>query len=172
MKRDYYSAPILLKIAQKEYDIENDRSKKLDSRCGIFISLSSALILFMANGILNSYAVFKHSMHVLILKGILFEFYNILNIISFVLLGISIIFFIKAINVTAYKRFNISYYSTITRYSETIFSQVMLKYYGEAITANRQSNDTKVKSLKLGLYLLVGGIIIILFAQLYLFAIK
>ena len=51
MIRDYYSAPVLLKIAQKEYEIEDDRAKRTDSRSGIFISLSSALILFMAKGI-------------------------------------------------------------------------------------------------------------------------
>ena len=46
-KSKYDSIDILLDIVKKEYDVENDEKKSIDSRTGIFITLTMATIVFI-----------------------------------------------------------------------------------------------------------------------------
>lgn len=41
------SAPLLLSAIQKEYDVEHDKSKQTDTRVGIFVSLLSAVCMYV-----------------------------------------------------------------------------------------------------------------------------
>lgn len=173
IKVKYPSAKILLETAKKEYDVENDRKKNLETRTGVFMSLSSALLIF----IMREVTLLKINLNefVTVWFGFFLSLSALLGIILVVLLLRSIYFFIKVISVSEYKRINLEELLNITLKPEDIFSQVVIIRYRQIIEINRKENDKKVdffskgiNNIQAALYCLVSfGLLILLISSSY-----
>lgn len=149
MEEDYYSAKLLMSMAQKEYDIENDRRKTLDTRIGIFISLTSALLFFIMNNITQ---VTVYSEHFKLINQVVLYVFFIISLICLIFsLLISLYFYIKVISTTKYKRLDIEEFLDETKNLENTFAQVITIVYKDIIKYNRRENDIKFEYFKKGL---------------------
>lgn len=161
LQEQYYSSKILMAIAQKEYDIENDRKKNLDTRTGVFISFTSALLLFLAQNIMQ--LTIWSEKFTSIQQTVMIVFYIVSLLFLFSSLSVSLYFYIKVISTTQYQRLNISNFLEATKKPENIFAQALTRVYNDNITYNRKQNDLKIEYFQKGIFSMKISLVSLIF---------
>lgn len=155
---------LLLDLVLREYDIEMERQKSLNSRVGIFLALIGVIITFMPNVIsiksLNGIDVGNA------VDAVPYVLDYLINIVIYILLVISLVLFIKVINSNKnYRR--IEFNSFKQKYSNYKFDELALAYmenYKKILINNKKINDIKFKFFSAGIICLFISIILILFS--------
>lgn len=152
------SAEIILGVLQKEYDYESDRKTRLETRAGILMTITMAILTFLIT-------------HVSMPKGIPVEANKelilfILVVITF-LTSITLIIFalfnlINVFLVDEYERVDFeSLDRELGRNEKDVIAMAIAEGYKSAISHNHKKNSAKTKKYKNGTTCVIGSIVTI-----------
>lgn len=157
---DSPSAKILLSVLLKEYGYELDRGKQLETRTGVFLAFSGAILVFIASNVKSSNIVPKTLFQILPL----YVFVLIFLVITLICLLGSIICFIKVITTKTNLRlgldsFSIENVKKTTSYSEEESALVLITKYKKLIEHSTSVNDERVKWYERGINFILPAVI-------------
>ncbi len=154
-ERKYTSSKLLLEYISKEYDKEDERSKNIDTRISIFITISTLFLGYIFSDNRNS------SLSTLTTNYKLYAVYVILYFLCSIIVLSSIFSFVSVVYKKNYRRINIRVFDDIDLNNEYEGKSAyeLIRGYKEAIEVNNKINDLKVKRYTIGLILIIVSIV-------------
>lgn len=157
-EESYHSSELLLEVIQREFEYEADRVKSLETRTGIFLAFSGALLVFITSSlkIPNLKTVEVNSLYQAFLPIIVI----VLTILAMLLLIISSIIFVKVISLQTYKRlaFN-GFTKNNAKELKSIIAVELMMDYQKIVTHNNEVNNKKINMYKYGILTINAAII-------------
>lgn len=145
----YPSAKLLLSVIQKENDIEIDRKKALETRAGIFMGFSGALLAFFTKNIDFSFFNNVNPSQFMLFASL----FAILFLGPIILLLIGVYNFIRVIATKEYKRIGLGGFSEdIAQQLEDETALQLMEAYRDVVESNGKSNEDKTKFFRRGIF--------------------
>ncbi|MCP3032623.1 hypothetical protein LF817_14955 [Halobacillus sp. A1] len=156
----YPSSELILSAILREYDKEDERAKTLDTRVGIFISLSGALLLFISSYVKLSLLIDTQVNSVY--GAVPYAFYLIFTISSLILLVASVIYFLRVVSIRNYERVGLEEFKQEenNKANQDVVAYSLIKIYCQNISFNSKVNDEKVKLYKKGIFSIALALIL------------
>ena len=167
-QEEYRSSLMLLEHISKEYDKEDLRASKIESRIPIFIT-----IVTFFGGFIFSFG--GKDLTSIYNKGYkIYSLYIIIYIACVVMLLIALGVFIWILCSKKYMRINIELFSAKSINNERVEKSAyeLIRGYQEVLKNNIKINDIKIKQYNIGIGLLVGSTILYLLIQILNFIIS
>lgn len=155
----YPSANLLHETIQREYDIEDDRSKTFDTRVGIFVSLAGAILAFMATSI--KFPDIKNIKIDNVYQAMPYAFFVIFLSIAFLMLIASFLCFFKVVSIHRYLRIGLEDLSNEnnSRAQVDVVAMVLVGKYYECLIHNGKVNEAKSRFYQWGVFLVLGSLV-------------
>lgn len=161
----YKSSTLLLQYISKEYDKEDERSKKIESRIPIFITITTFLCGYMFskdfnNGISNVVKNYK-----------LYTVYIVLYVLCVMFIALSVGLFAWTMFIKKYKRIKYQRFDDIKLNSsdENKAAYELIRGYKEALDYNIIINDKKTKGYIFGIASLMIFVILFIIIKVFIF---
>ncbi|PFE33927.1 hypothetical protein CN270_11440 [Priestia megaterium] len=154
------SAELLLSAVQREYDKEDERAKTLESRVGILITLSAALLAFVSTYIkMPNFKKLKISN---VYEALPHTFFISLLFLTMLILVFSLIYSVRIINIRSYKRIKIDDFEKINNLEDNpdIIASALITRYRKNIEHNQAINESKIVMYRRGTYCITASIIL------------
>jgi len=141
------SGDLVLSILQREFDIERERKSALETRTGILLTLTFAILTISISNIKIPKILNIEDSKIMMLYFI----YVLLLFILFVFSVSSIFFFIKVLLLDKYKRMDVSTFNErLALHEKKATLPILIDKYREYIIFNQKTNDRKYESYKKG----------------------
>lgn len=168
VKNNYPSATLLLDVAIKEYDLDENRKTSIESRAGIFLAFVGSLMVLILSVLdkpemLSSKDIGYESAIKLI--NLMFYFAIVMSLL------ITVYYLIKSLSTRDYKTMDYSSFSRENAvYELDDVAQALMLGYQEALIHNKDQNDSKVKLFGKGIrYFAISLILIVIYYSINLF---
>ena len=154
------SAELLFSAIQREYDKEDERAKTLDSRVGILITLSAALLAFVSTYI--KIPNFKKLKIDTLYEALPHTFFILLLFVTMLILVFSLIYSVRIINIRSYKRIKLDDFEKPINLkgNPDIIASALITRYRRNIEHNQAINDSKIVMYRRGTYCITAAIIL------------
>lgn len=167
---EYVSAELLLKTEIDEYHVEDTKRQNLNIRTGIFISLISAILIFIVTCTKeNQIDVMSPQTNCI---SYVYWFYGICTALGIGLLLFSLNFFIDVCSPGTYRRVKFEDLLNYTTEPKPRFAMALCLFYRNAIIHNREINSKKTTLLQDGIEYLQYALLPIAISLLLLLLIK
>jgi hypothetical protein len=156
----YPSGEILFSAIQREYDKEDERSKTLDSRVGILITLSAALLAFVSTYI--KIPDFKKIKVETVYDALPYAIFVVLLYTTMLILVFSLIYSVRIITIRSYKRVKLEDFEKPINLQAKpdVIASALITIYRKNIEHNQAINDDKVKMYRRATYCITAAIIL------------
>jgi hypothetical protein len=165
---EYPSSELLLSIVQKEYDLESDRKRDLESRAGILIALLGTMVGFYIKDINLSF-IKGHSTEVELLFYILIIALYLVPVTS---LMAALFHLVNVIMTRDYQRIGLGFDYNLGMAQKDEVAQHLTWAYKDAVEKNMEVNDQKVIHFKKGIKFAFLSIISIIVIYILVYSIK
>jgi hypothetical protein len=158
--KPYPAAELVLTTIQREYDLEESRARTLDSRVGIFIPLSSAILVFIASYIKipNSSNIAVHT----VLDALPYVLALLLGALSILCFLIATFYFVRVVSKHKYNRINLEGFNddAMLALSKDFVAVGLIEIYKKNIEHNVSVNDRKMSFYQIGVYLISSALVL------------
>lgn len=164
-EKKYSSSKLLLEYISKEYDKEDERSKNIDTRISIFITISTLFLGYIFSDNRNS------SLSTLATNYKLYAVYVILYFLCTIIVLSSIFAFVSVVYKKNYRRINIRVFDDrdLNNEYEGKSAYELIRGYKEAIEVNNKINDLKVKRYTIGIILVTASVVLFVILKVFMF---
>ncbi|MFV0516508.1 MAG: hypothetical protein ACK5MV_03860 [Aminipila sp.] len=163
----YPSAELILEVVLREMEKEDERSKNINNRCGIFISAIAVLFTFYLPYIaLNDIMNLKINM---IKEGLPQIILFIIYIFTLVLLIVSLIFFAISIAVKKYERPSFDSLGNENNHTKPrdVMASSIIDLYCKNAKTNIESNDKKTMLYSIGIVCWIVAVVLMAISTIY-----
>lgn len=155
----YPSAELMLSVLQKEYEYEINRKNSLESRAGILLTFTGALLVLLSSSL--KLPDFNEIEIKTFYEALPYVFILFINIIIIALLIVTIIILFSVISIRTYNRIEIKGFNEANAKENLhIIALDLMKSYKDVLNYNIEVNNKKAKLFNLGVLLITISIII------------
>lgn len=152
------SSDIMLSVIQKEYDYETTRKERLETRAGVFLTLTLAILTILISRIYIP-EEFRYDNAKWMLAYII---YAIAIISAFISVFFSIFYLVSVLFILKYERIDLkSFTRELAQYKKDVVMMGIIERYIKIISNNQIKNNEKTKKYICGTRFVMGAIVTI-----------
>ncbi|PEX09615.1 hypothetical protein CN454_22715, partial [Bacillus cereus] len=157
--KHFPSAELLFSAIQREYDKEDERARTLDTRVGILITLTAALLAFIPTYI--NIPDLKKVKVDNVLNALPYVVFILLIFITILFLVCSLVYCLRVIGTKSYKRVALTGFDKNQNLTapNSVVAYGLIKIYRQNIEHNQVINDKKMELYKRGVYSIAAAIL-------------